>query len=117
MRKLLFMALMAMFALTVFAPAALAQDDDDFNDDGFDDDDGTPAQVQPLPSSGGAAQDDDVNGVDDDNGNGIDDDDGVAQPMPATGGPALLPIAGLLLLLGAGSFGASAVTKRWRNRR
>ena len=63
------LALMAMLALALYAPAALAQDDD-----GYDDDSGA--------------------------------------PLPGTGGPALLPIAGAALLLGAGSVGAVAVAKR-----
>lgn len=55
MKKLLLLALMVMMALALMAPAAFAQDDDDMDDDGFDDDDGTPAQVAPLPDTGGPA--------------------------------------------------------------
>ena len=118
------LALMAMMALVVFAPAAIAQDDDV---NGMDDD--------------VAGMDDDANGVDDDNGlneddsvavpqqSGAgagaqydDDDDGVATPggggvsaLPDTGGPALLlPVVGALLALGAASFGIGAVAKRRR---
>ncbi len=62
------LALMAMLALALYAPAALAQDDDGYDDSGA--------------------------------------------PLPSTGGPALLPIAGAALLVGAGSVGAVAVAKR-----
>lgn len=145
MRKLLFLALMAMMALVVFAPAALAQDDD-VDDNGVDDDNGVAAPApEPLPDTGGHTDDD--NGVDDDNGavapapqqplpdtsggavptdddddNGVDDDNGAVASggavtqMPDTGGPALLPIAGLLVLLSAASVGIGAVTKRRRGR-
>ena len=93
------LALMAMLALALYAPAALAQDDDGFDDD-FDDGGGAAAPAQ---------YDDD--GVDDD---GYDDDSGT--PLPSTGGPALLPIAGAALLLGASSVGIGAALKR-RSRR
>lgn len=90
------LALMAMLALALYAPAALAQDDDDGYDDDFDDGGGVAAPAQ-------YADDD----ADDD---GYDDDSGA--PLPGTGGPALLPIAGAALLLGAGSVEAVAVAKR-----
>ncbi len=90
MRKLLLMALMAMLALALYAPAALAQDDD------FDDNDGVAAPAA-------AVQDDDLD-------DGVDDDSGA--PLPSTGGPALLPIAGTVLLIGAGSVGIGAAVKR-----
>jgi hypothetical protein len=88
------LALMAMLALALYAPAALAQDDDGYDDD-FDDGGGVAAPAQ---------YDDDF---DDD---GYDDDSGV--PLPSTGGPALLPIAGAALLLGASSVGIGAALKR-----
>lgn len=122
MKKLMFLALLAMMSMALFAPVALAQD--------YDDDDGS------ASSSASAAADDDDGGMDDagamddddgsssgsatasgsasasavaDDDDGVDDDDGgaVAQydasasavPLPDTGGSALLaPIAGLLLL-------------------
>ena len=93
--------LMAMLALTLYAPAALAQDDDGF-DDNFDDNGGVAAPAQ--------YGDDDI---DDD---GFDDDSGA--PLPSTGGPALLPIAGAALLLGVGSaVGIGAALKRLSGRR
>lgn len=95
MRKILLLALMAMLALALYAPAALAQDDDGFDDD-FDDGGGAAAPAQ---------YDDDF---DDD---GVDDDDSGA-PLPSTGGPALLPIAGAALLLGASTVGIGAALKR-----
>ncbi|MGH3088244.1 MAG: LPXTG cell wall anchor domain-containing protein [Rubrobacteraceae bacterium] len=52
MKRLLLLAFVAMMALALVAPAAFAGDYDD--DDGFDDDDnGVPAQVAPLPDTGG----------------------------------------------------------------
>lgn len=53
MKKLFLLAFMVMMALALMAPAAFAQDDD--LDDGYDDDDGAPAQVAPLPDTGGPA--------------------------------------------------------------
>ncbi len=85
------LALMAMLALALYAPAALAQDDDGYDDD-FDDGGGVAAPAQYA--------DDDA------------DDDDSGAPLPSTGGPALLPIAGAALLVGAGSVGAVAVAKR-----
>ena len=87
------LALMAMLALALYAPEALAQDDDGYDDD-FDDGGGAVA----------AQYDDDF---DDD---GYDDDS--SAPLPSTGGPALLPIAGAALLLGASSVGIGAALKR-----
>lgn len=55
MKRLFLLAFMVMMALALMAPAAFAQDDDDLDDDGYDDDDGTPAQVAPLPDTGGPA--------------------------------------------------------------
>ena len=79
MRKIVLLALMAMLALALYAPAAPAQ----YYDDGVDDD------------------------ADDD---GYDDDSGA--PLPSTGGPALLPIAGAALLIGASTVGIGAALKR-----
>ena len=93
MRKIVLLALMAMLALALYAPEALAQDDDGYDDD-FDDGGGAVA----------AQYDDDF---DDD---GYDDDS--SAPLPSTGGPALLPIAGAALLLGASSVGIGAALKR-----
>lgn len=116
MKKMLFLALMAMLALAVFAPAALAQDDDDDNGDngavapaplpdtgGYDDDDDNGvAAPAPLPDmAGGVASSDQYD----------DDDNGVAA-MPDTGGPALLPIAGVLGLIAAASVGVGAIKRR-----
>ena len=94
MRKILLLALMAMLALALYAPAALAQDDGGYDDD-FDDGGGvaTPAQHD-----------------DDSDDDGYDDDSGA--PLPSTGGPALLPIAGAALLIGASSVGIGAALKR-----
>ncbi len=88
-KKLLLMALMAMLTLALYAPAALAQNDDGYDDDFDDGGVAAPAQY-----------------ADDD----ADDDSGA--PLPSTGGPALLPIAGAALLVGAGSVGDIAVAKR-----
>lgn len=81
MKRIMLMALMAMLALALYAPAAHgggvaapAQYDDDLDDDGYDDDDGA--------------------------------------PLPATGGPALLPLAGAALLVGAGTVGIGMAAKR-----
>ena len=92
MRKIVLLALMAMLALALYAPAALAQDDG--YDDDFDDGGGAVA----------AQYDDDF---DDD---GYDDDS--SAPLPSTGGPALLPIAGAALLVGASTVGIGAALKR-----
>lgn len=99
------MLMAALFALALFAPAAMAQDDD--ADDGGDDGGAVPSV------SASATQDDD----DDDDGSvsasvsasasasatatataATDDDD---DALPETGGPALLaPVAGALLMAG-----------------
>jgi hypothetical protein len=92
------LALMAMLALALCAPAALAQDDDGYDDD-FDDGGGAVA-----------AQYDDDFDDDDFDDDGYDDDS--SAPLPSTGGPALLPIAGAALLLGASSVGIGAALKR-----
>lgn len=104
MRKMMLLALMAMMAMALYAPAALAQDDgydDDVDDGGAV---GAPAQVD---------DDFDGDGLDDDaDDDGYDDDS--AAPLPATGGPELLPLGGLLLL-GAGTMallGAVMLRKR-----
>ncbi len=115
---MLFLALMAMLALAVFAPAALAQDDDDDNGDngavapaplpdtgGYDDDDDNGvAAPAPLPDTAGGVASSDQYAYD-------DDDNGVAA-MPDTGGPALLPIAGVLGLIAAASVGVGAIKRR-----
>ncbi len=55
MKRLLLLAVTAMLALALMAPAAFAQDDDDLDDNGYDDDD-APAQVAPaMPDTGGPA--------------------------------------------------------------
>ena len=92
----------ALFALALFAPAALAQDDDagvaassasaTANNDDFDydEDDGGSASASAAASATAAAGDDDA--------------------LPETGGPALLaPIAGAMLLAGGA---ASALALR-----
>ena len=86
MKKIMLLALVAMLALALYAPAALAQDDDGYDD--FDDGGGVAAPAQYA------------------------DDDDSGAPLPSTGGPTLLPIAGAALLVGAGSVGAVAVAKR-----
>ena len=107
MKRTLLLLMTALFALALFAPAAMAQDDD-ANDDANDDGSAIPS------ASASAMQDDDA----DDDGSATasatasasasasgtataaagDDDDA---PLPETGGPALLaPIAGALLLAG-----------------
>lgn len=97
------LALMAMLALALYAPAALAQDDDGYDDD-FDDGGGAAAPAQ-------YDDDFDDDGVEDDaDDDGYDDDSGV--PLPSTGGPALLPIAGAALLIGASTVGIGAALKR-----
>lgn len=99
MRKIMLLALMAMLALALYAPAALAQDDDGYDDD-FDDGGGAAAPAQ--------YDDDDFD--DDADDDGYDDDSGA--PLPSTGGPALLPIAGAALLIGASTVGIGAALKR-----
>jgi hypothetical protein len=89
-RRILHLVLMALLALALFTPAAIAQDDD--ADDGA-------ATVTAT-----AMADDD------------DDDEGAAVggALPRTGGPALVaPVAGALLL-GSGLAGAVAL-RRGRN--
>ncbi len=102
MKKLLLLALMAALALALAAPAALA----DYTDVDYDDDGAAVVQYQyddsaELPDTAGGVVDD-----------GIDDDDNGEVAMPSTGGPALLPIAGLMLLFGAVSVGVGALRKR-----
>jgi hypothetical protein len=89
---------MALLALALFTPAAIAQDDDD-------DDDGA-ATASPTATATATA------GADD------DDDDraaaGARGALPRTGGPALIaPIAGALLV-GGGVAGGVAL-RRSRN--
>jgi len=124
-KKITIIALLALMALTVFSPAALAQDDADEMDDdavgveddagGVDDgmDDGVSDEdddfATPQQSGAGAQYDDDLD-------DGVEDD-GAAVPggtpiLPDTGGPALLLIGGALLALGAASFGIGAHFKR-----
>jgi hypothetical protein len=98
-RRIPLLAVMALLALALFTPAAIAQDDDD-------DDDGT-ATASPTATATATA------GADDD-----DDDDGAAAgvrgALPRTGGPALIaPIAGALLV-GGGVAGGVAL-RRSRN--
>ena len=91
MKKTWLLLITALFALVLFAPAAMAQD---ANDD-FDDDD---AGVATSSATATATEDDD------------DDDDA----LPETAGPALLaPIAGALLL--AGGAASTLALRRSRN--
>jgi hypothetical protein len=95
-RRIPLLAVMALLALALFTPAAIAQDDDD-------DDDGT-ATASPTATATATA------GADDD-----DDDDGAAAgvrgALPRTGGPALLaPVAGALLV-GGGVAGGIALRR------
>jgi LPXTG-motif cell wall-anchored protein len=91
MKKTWLLLITALFALVLFAPAAMAQD----ADDDFDDDD---AGVATSSATATATEDDD------------DDDDA----LPETGGPALLaPIAGALLL--AGGAASTLALRRSRN--
>lgn len=53
MKRLLLLAVTAMLALALMAPATFAQDDD-FDDNG-DDDDGAVAQPAAMPDTGGPA--------------------------------------------------------------
>ena len=93
------LAVMALLALTLFAPAAIAQDDDD------DDDGAATATASPTATASATAT-----AVADD-----DDDDGAAAgvrgALPRTGGPALIaPIAGALLI-GGGVAGSVALSR------
>jgi hypothetical protein len=95
-RRIPLLAVMALLALALFTPAAIAQDDDD-------DDDGT-ATASPTATATATA------GADDD-----DDDDGAAAgvrgALPRTGGPALIaPVAGALLV-GGGVAGGIALRR------
>ena len=86
MKRTLLLLMAALFALALFAPAAMAQDDDG-NDDA-DDDGAASASASASASSTATA----TAAADD-----IGDDD----RLPRTGGPALLaPIAGALLMAG-----------------
>jgi len=88
MKKTWLLLITALFALVLFAPAAMAQD----ADDDFDDDD---AGVATSSATATATEDDD-------------------DALPETGGPALLaPIAGALLL--AGGAASTLALRRSRN--
>ena len=101
-RRIPLLAVMALLALALFTPAAIAQDDDDDDDDGA-----ATATASPTATATATAV------ADDD-----DDDDGAAAgvrgALPRTGGPALIaPIAGTLLV-GGGVAGGVAL-RRSRN--
>ena len=83
------LVMMALLALALFGPAALAQNDDD--DDGA----ATSTATATSPASAGA-----------------EDDDDHAAALPRTGGPALIaPLAGALLL-GSGVLAGLAALRR-----
>ncbi len=124
MKRTLLLLMAALFALALYAPAAMAQDDnaDDAGDDGggsaipsasasaTQDDDGTDedgsATASATASASASASSTATAAADDDG------DDNVAA-LPETGGPALLaPIAGALLMAG----GAASVLALRRDR-
>src|ERR687893_451696 len=86
-RRVMLLVVMALLALALFTPAAIAQDDDDDDDDGA-----ATATASPTATASATAT-----AVADD-----DDDDraaaGVRGALPRTGGPALIaPVAGGVL--------------------
>jgi hypothetical protein len=103
MKRTLLLLMAALFALALFAPAAMAQDD---NADNAADDGGGSA-IPSASASASASASSTATATADDDG-----DDNVAA-LPETGGPALLaPIAGALLMAG----GAASVLALRRDR-
>jgi hypothetical protein len=100
-RRIPLLVVMALLALALFTPAAIAQDDDD------DDDDGTAtATASPTATATATAEAD-------------EDDDraaaGARGALPRTGGPALIaPVAGVLLV-GGGIAGGAALRRSCNN--
>jgi hypothetical protein len=102
-RRILLPVLMALLALALFTPAAIAQDDDD---DGAATATASPTATATATSTATAGADDD------------DDDERAAAAargaLPRTGGPALVAPIAAALLIGGGVAGSVAL-RRSRN--
>src|SRR5918997_2782535 len=94
-RRVMLLVVMALLALALFTPAAIAQDDDDDDDDGAAT--ATASPTATATATGTATAD--------------ADDDGARGALPRTGGPTLIaPIAGALLI-GGGVAGGAALSR------